>query len=181
MTTVGEVLPHVYDDLRRLAAAYLRRERRGHTLQATAIVHEAYLRLAESAEVHWHDRGHFVGLIARTMRQILVDYSREHNSAKRGGGTQRVSLAEARNLAGGPSVDLVALDDVLRDLAALDSRKAEIVELHFFGGLTFDEIASALDISRRSVAREMQRARAWLFRELVNGRPGDGIGTLLKD
>jgi len=174
---VPELPSELYDELRRLATAYLRRERCGHTLQATAVVHEAYLRLAGGHGACWRDRTHFVALTAQVMRQILVDYAREHNAVKRGGGRERVTLTEARGLTAERPTDLVALDDALRDLAVLDPGKVEIVEMHFFGGLTLEEIATVLGTSRRTVARQMQRARAWLYREL-NREVGDGSATV---
>jgi len=175
---VPELPPELYDELRRLATAYLRRERSGHTLQATAVVHEAYLRIARGDGAGFKDRTHFVATTAHVMRQILVDYARERNAAKRGGGYDRVTLTEACGLTAERPTDLVALDDALRDLATLDREKVEIVEMHFFGGLSLEEIATALGTSRRTVARQMQRARAWLYRELNRENSRDGSATL---
>lgn len=164
-----EMLPLVYEELRRLAAGYLRRERPEHTLQATAVVHEAYMRLMEQTSVEWGDRTHFTAQIAHMMRQILVDHARERAAGKRGGDHERVALAEAEalGLTDGRPYDLVELDDALLSLEKVDTRKARIVELHFFGGLTLDEIADVVGGSRATVKREWWRARAWLFRELM--------------
>lgn len=175
---VPEFSPEVYCELRRLAAAYLRRERSSHTLQATAVVHEAFLRLSEQTGVHWRDKSHLVALTARIMRQVLIDHAREHKAAKRGGGLEKIALNDAAELAGESPEELVALDDALRDLAALDPEKVEIVELHFFGGLTLDEIAETVGISRRTAARQMKRARAWLYRALHQGGLGDEPAAL---
>lgn len=166
-TTVDELLPLVYADLRALAARYVRDEWRGSDLQPTGLVHEAYLRLCERPEVDWRDRGHFVAFAARTMRQILVDHAREALAAKRGGGCDLVSLSEALGLGDERPPALVALDDALLELAVRDPRQVDIVELHFFGGLTFDEIAIRLEISRPTVYREWSRAREWLHRALA--------------
>ena len=162
------VLPRVYDELRRIAAAHLQRERADHTLQATAIVHETYLRLAEQYGLVWPSRGHFFAFAAHLIRRILVDYAREHRAAKRGGGLERLPLSELGTLeaTAGPSPDLVALDDALQALEAFDARKAAVVELRFFGGLTLDETATRLGISAETAGREWRRARAWLFQEL---------------
>ncbi len=162
-------MPLVYEELRRIAAGYLRRERQDHTLQATAVVHEAYLRILEQDGIHWTNRGHFMGLVVHMMRHILVDYARERNAAKRGGGCEHVVLSEADELTGERPPDLVALDDALRALATIDAQKASIVELHFFGGWTLEEIAEVLAVSRSTVVREWRRARSWLYRELRGG------------
>lgn len=169
----AEVMPLVYEELRRLAAGYLRRERPSHTLQATAVVHEAYLRILEQDGIRWQNRAHFMGLTAHIMRRILVEHAREQKAVKRGGGLERVTLAEAVGLARERSPDLVALDDALQALEKIDSQKASIVELHFFGGLTMDEITEYLGISRPTVVREWRRARAWLYRELKGDTCGE--------
>ncbi len=160
------VLPLVYDELRRIAASYFRNERRGHTLQATAIVHEAYVRLVEDAGVEFQNRAHFVGRVAHMMRHILVDHARERRAAKRGGQAYRVTLAEAGPVAADRPPDLLELDEALDDLARLDPKKASIVELRFFGGLTIPEVADLFETSPSSVFRQWRQARTWLFRQL---------------
>ncbi len=160
------VVPLVYDELRAIAAGYFRRERRGHTLQTTALVHEAWLRLVEDHGIAWQSRGHFVGVVARVMRHVLVDHARRHGAAKRGGGGERLTLAEAAEIAGGRPPDVAALDDALRELERLDPDKARIVELRFFGGLSIDETAEHLGVSAATVNRRWRRARNWLYRRL---------------
>lgn len=171
-------MPIVYDELRRLAAGYLRRERAGQTIQATALVHEAYLRLVAEQAHHWKNRTHFLAIAALSMRQILVERARRRNAAKRGENPERITLDE-RLLASaqGPSVDIIALDAALDRLAALDAHQARIVELRYFGGLTVDEIAETLDISPATVKRHWTLARAWLKRELSVGLPASGGRT----
>ena len=165
-----KLLPLVYDELRRLAHGYLRNERSDHTLQATALVHEAYLRLVDWENVSWQNRAHFFAVAARVMRKILIDYAREKRAAKRGFG-QKLALDEALNFHAQKDVDLVLLDDALNNLAKFDKTQAEIVELRFFGGLTIEETAHALNISPATVKREWTVAKAWLHRELT--RKGD--------
>ncbi|MBV9008162.1 MAG: sigma-70 family RNA polymerase sigma factor [Verrucomicrobia bacterium] len=160
----------VYDELRAIARRYLERERAGHTLQATALVHEAYVRLVDETRVSWQNRAHFLGVAAQVMRRVLVDYARAHRSLKRGGTAETLVLEDQMELAGEESIDLVALDDALRDLAAIDPRQSQIVELRFFGGLTVAETAHVLDISPRTIKREWRVARAWLRREIF-GEP----------
>jgi RNA polymerase sigma factor (TIGR02999 family) len=155
----------VYDELRRLAAAYMRRERPGQTIQATALVHEAYLRLA-GAGTPWRDERHFVGIAARSMRQILVERARARGAQKRWGGLDRVSLVESLVAAGEEEAMLPALDEALGRLAQIDPEQARIVELRFFGGLGIEEAAAALDMSPATLKRRWALARAWLFREL---------------
>lgn len=161
-----ELLPLVYDELRRLARDYLRRERPDHTLQPTALVHEAYLRLAGQGAVNWQGRAHFFGIAARLMRQILINHAEGRQAAKRGGAAQRLSLSAADQLAPESAVDLVALDEALKALETLDARQSRIVELRFFGGLTVEEIAEVLRVSPATIKREWSSARAWLRREL---------------
>ncbi|HEV7670139.1 MAG TPA: sigma-70 family RNA polymerase sigma factor [Thermoanaerobaculia bacterium] len=161
-----QVLPLVYEKLRGIASRQLRLERADHTLQPTAIVHEAYLRLVEQAGLDWPSRSHFFAFAARLIRRILVDYARHRNRAKRGGLSQKVTLHEMANLALEKSTDLAALDEALSTLERVDPRKAAVVELKFFGGLTLDEIAGELKVSPETVSREWRRARAWLYREL---------------
>jgi RNA polymerase sigma factor (TIGR02999 family) len=159
--------------LRRLAAGYLRQESPGHTLQATALVNEAYLRLVHVQRVQWQDRAHFFAMAARLMRRILVDAARSKGSEKRGGGAALLSLDEALVVPTEPAGDLVALDDALTALAALDQRKSQVVEMRFFGGLSLDETAEALDISRDTVKRDWKMAKLWLLRELQSNARSD--------
>lgn len=163
---LDRLTPLVYDSLRQLAKRHMRGERADHTLQATAVVHEAYAQLVEM-EVAWQDRAHFYALAARMMRRILVDYARSQRRAKRGGDRERVTLAESQLAAGAADLDLLALDDGLQRLAAFDERKAQVVELHFFAGLNYDETAAALGISPATVDRDLRLAKAWLYRELA--------------
>ena len=160
------VLPLVYDELRRIAARQLRRERETHTLQATAIVHEAYIRLVGQAGLEWPSRAHFFAFSAHLIRRILVDYARHRNRAKRGGLSEKITLAEAAGLALEKNPDLVALDEALSGLEKVDPRKASVVELKFFAGLPLEDIAAQLEISKETVSREWRRARAWLYSAL---------------
>jgi RNA polymerase sigma-70 factor, ECF subfamily len=162
-----KLMPLVYDELRRLARDYLRRERVDHTLQPTALVHEAYVRLVDDKRVSWQNRAHFYGIAARLMRRILVDHARARNAIKRGGLVQKVPLDEARDLPPAATNDLVALDSALEDLAKTYPRKSEVVELKFFGGLEADEIAEVLQVSPKTVLRDWQFAKLWLCRELA--------------
>lgn len=157
------VLPLVYQELRLIAARQLRQEREGHTLQATAIVHEAYLRLVGQPGLEWPSRSHFFAFAAHLIRRILVDHARHRNRAKRGGLAERIALAEMADLPAGQSPDLVALDEALSGLEKIDPRKATVVELKFFAGLSSEEIAQQLRISPETVRREWRRARAWLY------------------
>lgn len=157
--------PLVYDELRRIAAAYMRRERPGQTLQPTALVHEAYLRLAH-AGTPWHDKRHFVGIAARSMRQILVERARARGAQKRWAGLNRVSLSDSLAVAADPESMLPALDEALARLETIDAEQARIVELRYFAGLTIEETAEALGISPATLKRRWSLARAWLFREL---------------
>jgi len=170
------VLSLVYDDLREMARRQLRRERRGHTLQATALVHEAFLRLARANKVHFQNRVHFTSLFAGIMRRVLVDHARERNALKRGGKRVSLTLEEAVLGSGERPPDLLALDEALTRLAARDPQKAEIVELRFFGGLTLEETAQALRTSSATVSRQWRLARAWLFKEL-GGADGASVET----
>ena len=165
----GSAFALVYDELRRLAASALRHERPDHTLQPTALVHEAYLRLADEPMRRWENRSHFLAVAARAMRRILVDHARKHNAVKRGSGGVCLNLDDLAHAAPAAedAVDLVALDDALRRLAELDPRQAKIVELRFFGGLSVDETAAIIDASPRTVKRDWQIARAWLKREMA--------------
>lgn len=164
-----ELLPMVYDQLRRIAAKYLREERPGHTLAPTALVHEAYLRLA-GAELELQDRAHLLALASGAMRRILMDHARSRNRQKRGGGAPIVSIDEVREIAAGDMGHLLALDDALEELTKFDPRKARIVELVYFGGLTYDEVAGVLGVSAITVHRDLRLAKAWLERELANSQ-----------
>jgi len=166
----GEVVALVYEELKRIAESQFRREPAGHTLQATVIVHEAYLRLCEAHGLRWENRSHFYGLAAHLMRRILVDHARGRNRLKRGGRTPRGTMTEALEVAEGRPVEVIAVDDALRALEKLDPRKAAVVELRFFAGLTLEEIAVCLGISLETAGREWRRARAWLHDELGPGR-----------
>ncbi len=156
------LLPMVESELRRLAGGYMHRERPGHTLQPTALVNEAWLRMAQQDQPDYQSRSHFVAIAAQYMRQILVEHARKTNAQKRGSGVRPVDLDDATVFEPGRSADLIALDDGLKDLAALDPRQAQIVELHFFGGLTYEEIAEVLSIGRSTVIRDLRMAQSWL-------------------
>jgi RNA polymerase sigma factor (TIGR02999 family) len=165
-SALAELTPLVHGELRRLARSHLRRERDNHTLQTDALVNEAYLRLIDLSRVEWRDRAHFFALSARLMRRILVDYARSRLFKKRGGGIQRISIDAARDVSAGRATDLVALDDALAALAIVDARKAQVVELRFFGGLSVSEISETLQISQQTVTRDWRMAKLWLLREL---------------
>jgi RNA polymerase sigma factor (TIGR02999 family) len=162
---LNRILPLIYDELRRLAGSYMRRERPDHTLQPTALVHEAYLRLIDQRGVDWKNRAQFFGLAANMMRRILVNHARDRVAGKRGGSSPRVTLSMAEGLEQ-PGVDVMAVDEALEKLAKLDPRKTRIVEFKFFTGLTTEEIAEVLGISSATVEREWKFARAWLFNAL---------------
>jgi len=163
---LAELIPQVYDELRRLAAYHLRQERSNHTLQATALVHEAYLRLVDQRHVDWKNRSHFFGVAAHLMRRILLMHARQHHAAKRGGSAQKISLDEAVIFTRERSAELLALDELLIRLAELDPQQARIVELRFFGGLSVEETADLLGISSATVKRDWAMAKAWLAREM---------------
>jgi RNA polymerase sigma factor (TIGR02999 family) len=167
-----QVFSLVYDELRRLAERILRSERPGHTLQPTALVNEAYLKLVEHSTVEWKDRAHFLGIAARAMRQILVDHARRRSAAKRGGGWQQVTLDDAVAVGGQAEVELLALDDALEKLAANDQRVARVAELRLFGGLTVKETAHVLEVSPRTVDDDWAVARMWLSREIGGDEAG---------
>ncbi|MBY0504530.1 MAG: sigma-70 family RNA polymerase sigma factor [Bryobacteraceae bacterium] len=159
--------PLVYDELRRLAGAYLRRERHDHTLQSTALVHEAYLKLIDQRNVKWQNRAHFFGVAAQMIRRILVDHARSHQAQKRGAGAAALSLDEALGVPGAQKdVNLVALDDALAELEKFDPQQSRVIELRYFAGLSIEETAEVMSISPATVKREWSTARAWLFREL---------------
>ncbi len=163
---LDSLLPIVYKELQRLAHFQLRHERADHTLQSAALVHEAYLRLVGLNTPEWENRTHFFAIAAQLMRQILVDYARRHRAGKRGGGDGTLPLEEATLLTRRKSIDVVALDDALKALAQIDPRKAQVVELRFFGGLSSEETAQLLKLSTATIARDWSTARAWLYREM---------------
>lgn len=173
------LLPLVYEELRDLASKFMRAERRDHTLQPTALVHEAYLRLVNEKQVHWTGRSHFFAIAARCIRQILVNHANAHRAAKRGGGAKRLALVDAdagtSDDAIGGGVDLLELEAALAELGAVDERRAQVVELRFFGGLNVEQTASVLGVSQRTVTGDWRFARAWLkTRLLAGGEPGAG-------
>jgi RNA polymerase sigma factor (TIGR02999 family) len=161
------LMPFVYAELRRIAGRYLRQERSDHTLQATALVHEAYMKLVDQTRVTWQNRAQFFGVAAQTMRRILVDHARSRATERRGGAGVRFSLEEALIVPGQRAADMLELDEALTQLAKIDARKSQVVELRFFGGLEEEEIAKFLGISKRTVIRDWQMARMWLYRELA--------------
>ena len=162
-----QLLPLVYDELRKVAARRLRHERANHTLQPTALVHEAYVKLIDQDRVQWRNRAHFFAIASRLMRRILVDHARAHGAAKRGGGDPMVSLDDAGDVAREQDVSLLALDDAVAQLETLDPQQAKIVELRYFGGLTIEEVAAVVGVSPATVGREWNVAKAWLYRELT--------------
>lgn len=166
---LNELTPLVYSELHQLAASYLRKERNGHTLQPTALVHEAYLRLVDQASPNWQNRSHFYGVAARLMRQILVDHARRRHAGKRMGSSVKVSLDKSLGFQKERPVDFLALDISLSALEKIDARKCKAVELRYFGGLSLDEIAQALDVSVITVRRDLKMAEAWLQREMQGG------------
>jgi RNA polymerase sigma factor (TIGR02999 family) len=163
---LDRLMPIVYEELRRQAARYLRREQAGHTLQTTALIHEAYVRLVDQRNVQWQNRAHFFGIAAQLMRRILVDHARTKKRAKRGGSDIRVSLTEATVAVKGQDLDVVAVDEALQRLAAIDEQQSRVVELRFFSGLTVEETAEVMGISPATVKRDWSMAKAWLHREL---------------
>ena len=163
---VEHLFPLVYEELRRLAHRYMRRERPGHTLQTTAVVHEAYLRLIDQNHVQWQNRAHFFAIAAQMMRRILITHAQSHAYAKRGGGALKVSLDEAAVLSPARAGELIALDEALKSLAVIDVRRSQVVELRFFGGLSNEEIAEVVKISPNTVTRDWNVAKAWLYREM---------------
>lgn len=165
-SALNELFPFVYQELHRLARSYMRRENRHHTLQTAALVNEAYLRLIDQKSVRWQNRAHFFGIAAQMMRRILVDHARSHHNLKRGGANQRVQLDEAANFAKETAVEMLALDEALQRLALMDERRARVVELRFFGGLSVEETAEVLHVSPITVARDWSIAKAWLYREI---------------
>jgi len=163
---LAKLAPLVHAELHRLAKRYMSRERDDHVLQTSALINEAYIRLIDWIAVRWQNRAHFFGVAAQMMRRILVDFARERQYQKRGGGALQVSLSEAAAFAGGPETDLVALDEALTALAKVDLRKAQMVEMRFFGGLSIAEVAEVLKVSEETVNRDWRLAKVWLLREL---------------
>ena len=171
-SALDELYPLVYDELHRLARRYMSRERQGHTLQTTALINEAYVRIVDQKNVHWANRSHFFAISAQIMRRILIDHARRHAYAKRGGGAQQVSLDEAAAVTSGIGSELLRLDEALKTLAEMDQRRSQVVELRYFGGLNNEEIAGVLKISENTVIRDWNMARAWLYRQLT-GSPAN--------
>jgi RNA polymerase sigma-70 factor (ECF subfamily) len=165
-TALDKLYPLVYDELHRMAARYMNRERKGHTLQTTALINEAYVRLVDQKHVHWENRAHFFAISAKIMRRILIDHARRHVYAKRGGGAQRISLDESALIADECASELLLLEEALKRLAEVDPRRSQVVELRYFGGLNNEEIAGVLKISENTVTRDWNMARAWLYQEL---------------
>jgi len=165
-TALDRLMPLVDRELHRLARHYMQQERPGHTLQTTALVNEAYLKLIDQRQVHWKNRAHFFALCAQLMRRILVDHARRRKYAKRGGDARRISLDEVIAVSPARSADLIALDDALQQLAAIDARKGKVVEMRFFGGLSVEETAEALGVSPLTVKRDWKMAKAWLYNSL---------------
>lgn len=163
---LDRLMPVVYTELRQLAHWYMRRERPDHTMQTTALIHEAYLRLVDQNQVRWQHQAHFFGIAARLMRQILIEHARSHTRAKRGGGVGTISLDEAAIVSQARATELLALDDALERLATIDPRKSQVVELRFFGGLSVEEAAQVLNIAPNTVLRDWRMAKAWLRREI---------------
>ncbi len=167
-SALDQLVPLVHGELRRLARSYMRGERHGHTLQTTALINEAYLRLVDQKNVRWQNRAHFLAIAAQLMRRILVDYARRRQYQKRGGGALQVSLADAESLSDERTPDLVALDEALASLAEMDPRRSQVVELRFFGGLNIEETAEILKVSPTTVERDWITAKAWLY-QTING------------
>jgi RNA polymerase sigma-70 factor, ECF subfamily len=165
-STLDALLPLVYDEMKRMAAGYLRRERADHTLQPTALVHEAYLRLVDQTRVNWQNRAHFFGVAAQIMRRLLVDHARKHNAEKRGQDFQKLSLDENIDRAVERSSELIALDDALKALAEFDEQKARMVELRYFGGLSIEETADVMGVTPTTIKRHWRFAKAWLHGEM---------------
>jgi RNA polymerase sigma factor (TIGR02999 family) len=167
---LDKLTPLVHEELRRIAHHYMSRERPGHTLQTTALVNEAYLRLVNQNHVHWQNRAHFFAVAAQVMRHLLVDHARTHKRAKRGGAVQQISLDEAALMSPERAADMIALDEALIELTLIDPRKSRIVELRFFGGLNIEETAHVLHIAPVTVRREWNSAKAWLYKAVTSGQ-----------
>jgi RNA polymerase sigma factor (TIGR02999 family) len=170
-TALDRLIPLVYDEMRRLARYYMRRERREHTLQTTALINEAYIRLVDHKGMRWQNRAHFYGVAAQAMRRILVDHARSRNYEKRGGGARMVELDEAAAVAQEQAAEMIALDEALNDLAALDPRQSKTVEMRYFGGMSVEETAEALGVSPVTVMRDWRAAKAWLLRAISAKEP----------
>jgi RNA polymerase sigma factor (TIGR02999 family) len=166
-TALDKLYPLVYDELHKMARRYISRERQGHTLQTTALINEAYVRLVDQKHVHWQNRAHFFAISAQIMRRILIDHARREHYAKRGGGAQKISLDEVAMVAVERASNLILLDEALTRLGEIDSRRSQVVELRYFGGLNNEEIAGVLKISENTVTRDWNMARAWLYQELT--------------
>jgi len=171
-SALDELYPLVYEELHRLARRYMSRERKGHTLQTTALINEAYVRLVDQRNVHWANRSHFFAISAQIMRRILIDHARRHAYAKRGGGAQQVSLEEVAIVANEKSAEIIRLDEALTTLAKMDPRRCHVVELRYFGGLSNEEIAGVLNVSENTVTRDWNLARAWLHQQLTGSAAG---------
>lgn len=165
-SVANELLPLIYNELKRIASNYLRRERSDHTLQPTALVHEAYMKMVDITQISWQNKAHFLGVAANQMRRILVDYARQHNAEKRGGDFHIMTLNEDIDKAIEQSTELIALDDALNELAKMDEVKAKIVELRYFGGLTVEETAEVLGVSAITIKRHWRMTKAWLYGQL---------------
>lgn len=166
-SALDELYPLVYNELHRLARRYMSRERKGHTLQTTALINEAYVRLVDQKNVQWANRSHFFAISAQIMRRILIDHARRHAYAKRGGGARQVSLEEAATVTPELGRELIRLDEALKSLAEMDPRRSQVVELRYFGGLNNEEIAGVLNVSENTVTRDWNMARAWLYQQLT--------------
>jgi RNA polymerase sigma factor (TIGR02999 family) len=177
---LDKLMPIVFDELRRLARYYMKRERAGVTLQTTALVNEAYLRLIDQRDVQWQNRAHFFGLAGQLMRRILIDQARRRQSEKRGGDVGKVALEEAATVSGERAAELIALDDALAELEKLDPRRGRVVELRFFGGLSIEETAEVMGVSPATVTREWSAAKAWLYRAMSQS-DSDGAGAVPTD
>ena len=180
-SALDKLMPLVYDQLRRLAHRYMNQEKAGHTLQTTALVNEAYLRLVDLKQIEWQDRAHFFAIAASFMRRILVDFARSRGYRKRGGDARRVSFDESLVVSPEPGEELIRIDEALGALEKFDARKARVVELRFFGGMTEDETAEVLRVSRDTVKRDWRLARTWLLYELTDGRGKNGPRALAAD
>jgi RNA polymerase sigma factor (TIGR02999 family) len=167
-SALEKLTPLIYDELRRIAHRYARRERNGHTLQTTALINEAYVRLAGNKSPDWQNRQHFFAVTAQVMRHILIDHARRRQALKHGGGGQQVSLSEAKGMTNERAAELIALDDALEELAALDARKSQVVQLRFFGGLSLEETAEVLGVSLMTVRRDWRAAKAWLYKRVMS-------------
>lgn len=174
---LDQLIPLIYDELHRLAAFHLQRERVDHTLQTTALVHEAYLRLVDQKDVHWKNRGHFFAVAAQAMRRVLVDYARRHQAVKRGSSLRKISLDEAIAISNETANQLLVIDELLNRLTSVDPQESRVVELRFFGGLTVEETAEVMGISPATVKREWSVARAWLLREISKRSADVSRGT----